>query len=192
MLFRFLSNQAESRLHRLNRSCRLSALRLAKRAVRQRVGGACALLSDLSEVGVRVGRCFSLRRKSEEEKRKKRREEKGEKETSNFSYFRDFLFLKTCKFSCWADRQTDGRTDRAGGETFSICLSLRPGAWHRGVSPPPGSAEAPPPVPRTFDTQEQSQKRGWIRVRLKRVQDGCRAGSRCGLQGSAAPHFDCR
>lgn len=62
MLFRCLFKQAESGGHHLNRSCRLSALRLAQRAVSQRVGGASALLSDLSEVGVRVGRCFSLRK----------------------------------------------------------------------------------------------------------------------------------
>lgn len=114
ILFRFLFNRAESGGHHLNRSCRLSALPLAERAVSQRVGGACALLSDLCEVGVRVGRCFSeekVRRKERKKKRGKIREEKGEERNFQLFYFGDFLLLKKMPVQLLG-RQTDRETDR--------------------------------------------------------------------------------
>lgn len=123
------------------------------------------------------------RRKKKRKEKKNQRRKRGRKKLRTFFIFGIFCF-------CWADRRTDRQTDLAVRLSASACLSVL-GAWLRGVSPPPGSAEAPPPVPRTFDTQKQEPDEV-LDQGPSRVQDGCGTGCRCGLQGSAAPHFDCR
>ena len=90
----------------------LPALRLAKRAVSQRAGGARALLSDLCEVGVRVGRCFSG---GESQKKRGKRKAEGRKDKGEEGNFELFLysvdFLPLGQKMSSAVGPTDGRTD---------------------------------------------------------------------------------